>query len=613
MHEPSFLRHRGPVTSAVWVPGTRRIVTSAYDGAVARFDLDGGGVELLGYHDHLANRVVVDDQGRLAASASSDYTVHLWDLREGRRVRVLRGHGDDVEDFCFLPGQRGASVSRDRRIFVWDLRTGAVVGVLEGHERDVLSICAHDGRLYTSGDDSTLRVWDLDTGRMLRVFGPFDTETDTCAVDPLRGRAVLGGDDGCIRVFEIESGIQRAVIEAHRSGIKKVACSAADGAILSAAYDQEIHVWDGQSYARRRTLEPRATKWERSFDWSPDGRHVVAGTFDGTVLWWTAADGRCAGELGARGEPPGNACFNDVATDGQGRVVLVSDDGRVRAGRLVEGEATRWRHEALPAAGRVLMNAVTVDAAARTVLGGAHDQRLHAFAWDDDGLHPLASTPVGQGPINCVRVAHHAGFEGVAFVACYSGAIVPVGPDRRARDGFRLHDNAVKALRLHPTLPIGASCSADGVLASWTLHGELLHRFPGHTAIIDDVDIDPGGTMLASTGRDFLLEIHDLHDGRLLHAIELGRRSPKALCWLDTRTIVVTNYWGELLRVEPETGRVLRRQVAENGISAVCRADPAGERLLASSYDGAVYLVRSADLHPLAELRAMQQRPRAHG
>ncbi len=605
--EPTFHRHRGPITAAVWVPASRKILTSGYDGAVARYDADGGAVELLGYHDHLVNRVVVDPAGRRAASVSSDYTVHLWDLASGRRERVLLGHSDDVEDFCFVDDQLGVSVSRDRRILVWHLATGAIVRVLEGHEKDVLSVCWHAGRLYTSGDDSTLRVWDLQSGRQLKVWGPFATETDTCAVDPLRGRAVLGCDDGCIRVFDVVSGAE-TVIEAHRSGIKKVTCSPLDGAIVSAAYDQEIHVWDGDSFARRLSLERRATKWERSFNWSPDGRHIVAGTFDGTVLVWRASDGRCLGELGAQADQPGNDCFNDVSTDGQGTVAVVSDEGFVRMGRLTADEA-RWTCKAAPGSGRMLMNAVTLDAGSGTVVGGAHDQRLHVFAWDGEALRERLEVLLAEGPINCVRTAHVPGWERTLFVACYSGSIARVAADGRVLAGFRLHDNAVKALRLHPTRPLGVSCSADGVLAAWTFAGELLRYFPGHTAIIDDVDLDPEGGLVASTGRDFHLKVYRIDDGLLLHSIELGRRSPKGLCFLDPRTVVVTNYWGELLRVDLDARRVTRRSVARNGISAICRVEASGEHVLVSSYDGAAYLVRTADLTVVNELRAMQQRP----
>ncbi len=58
-HPSAWSRHRGPVTGVGVIPGTRTVVTSAYDSAVGLFHLDSGEPELLGYHDHLVNRVVV--------------------------------------------------------------------------------------------------------------------------------------------------------------------------------------------------------------------------------------------------------------------------------------------------------------------------------------------------------------------------------------------------------------------------------------------------------------------------------------------------------------------------------------------------------------------------
>ena len=604
-----FRRHRGPVTTAAWVPNTRQIVTSAYDGAVARFDLDSGAVTLLGHHDHLVNRIVVSADGLRAASVSSDYSIFLWDLRSGARLQRLIGHSDDVEDFCFIGERRGASVSRDRRILLWDLDTGAITRCIEGHERDVLSICADDRHLYTSGDDKTLRVWDIDSGAPLRMWGPFETETDTCAIDTHHGRVVLGCDDGCIRVFSILGGDILATIPAHRSGIKKVACSPRDGSILSAAYDQAIHVWDGNDFSHRLSLEARARQWERSFNWSPDGQHIVAGTFDGTVLVWQAHDGRFLTELGAADDDTfGNDCFNDIASAGNGDIAVVNDAGHVRLGHLTDTDA-RWLTQAAPRTGRMLMNAVTVLDDGQRIIGGAHDQHLHVFTRTGDSLHADTATHLGEGPINCIRASTQDGWQDSLFVACYSGAVVRTDRDGRVQDRIAHHENAVKALRLHPTRPVGVSCSADGVLTSWRFSGELLHRFAGHTAIIDDIDLDPSGEFLASTGRDFHLLIYRLDDGVLLQAFDLGRRSPKAVCFVDRETVVVTNYWGELLRVDLTTGAILRRQIAANGISAIARVSDREDRLLASSYDGSNYLVRSSDLQVINRLQAMQQRP----
>jgi WD40 repeat protein len=598
----SFDRHRGPVTCAVAVPGSDLVVTSGYDGGVGLFDLASGRVELLGYHDHLANRVSLNRSGTRAASSSSDFTIRLWDLPNRKLERVLRGHADDVEDFAFVDDHVGVSVSRDWRILVWNLDTGAIIRVIEGHEKDVLSVVHDAGRLYTSGDDRTLRVWDLASGQQLQMWGPFENETDSCAIDAIHHRAVLGDDDGFVRVFDIESGDPVVAIEAHASGIKKVATCPRTGDILSAAYDQKIEIWDASTFERKTTLENVSSKWERSFNWSPDGTQLVAGTFDGTVVAWDAASGRTLGEFGRLG--PGNLCLDDVAANERGEFAIVCDDGIVRTGVLT-AERAEWRAEAEPASGRVLANAVAIDDARGRVLAGAHDHRLHFYEKGEGALRHVREVSLGEGPINCLRIAHHEGFAGDVFAACYSGAIVCLGPAGERRGSVRVHEGAVKALSLHPRDTLGVSCGADGLLRAWDFDGNLVERFLGHMAIIDDVDIDPSGDLVASVSRDFTLKVYGLRDGKLHHSISLGRRSPKAVCFVDPRTVVVSNYWGSLLRVDLDQDTVVQRQIAQNGISSIARS---GGDLIVVSYDGSAYRVRATDLEVMNRLRGMTQR-----
>ena len=600
----SFVRHRGPVTCVAGIPNRDAAVTSAYDGAVGFVDLHAGTIELMGYHDHLVNKITVNAAGTKAASSSSDFTVCLWDLATRQPERILRGHSDDVEDFVFVDEHTGVSVSRDWRVLVWNLDTGAVTRAIEGHEKDVLSVVCDSGRIYTSGDDMTLRVWDLASGRLIRMWGPFEDETDSCAIDIGRGRAVLGCDDGVIRVFDIDTGERVAVIDAHSSGIKKVATSPINGDILSAAYDQRILVWDAEGLTLKLELEPRPTAWERSLNWTADGTRILAGTFDGTVLVWDAATGRCVVEAGERGD--GNACLNDVDAGSSGGIATVSDDGLVRLGNLTLHEA-EWRSETVPASGRVLANAVALDEEHGLVAAGTHDQKLHLFELDAGALGRQVEVSIGEGPVNAVRVAHHAGFRGDLFLACYSGAIVRVARDGTVLGVIRVHEGAVKSLRLHPTETVGVSCSADGDLLSWDFAGRLLKRFPGHMAIVDDVDIDPSGVAVASVSRDFTAKVYDLAEGRLLRSFSLGRRSPKAVCFWDPDTVIVTNYWGALIRINLPDGDILRRQVAKNGISAIARC---GDHVALVSYDGAAYLVEPQTLELVNTLRSMTQRLR---
>jgi WD40 repeat protein len=289
---------------------------------------------------------------------------------------------------------------------------------------------------------------------------------------------------------------------------------------------------------------------------------------------------------------------------GGGNLVLVSDDGFLRMAKLTP-EAAQWKWRVAPEPSRMLMNAVAADAGYHVVMAGAHDHRLHIFPVHGESLGRAVPIPLGQGPINSIRIAHHPGHEGEAFVACYSGAIVRVSRTGRIQGNINVHEGAVKALRIHATEQLGVSCGADGRLVSWSLDGNMLQRFPGHTAIVDDVDIDPSGTMIASAGRDFILKIHDLHSGALLQAIRLGRRSPKSVCFVDQDTVIVGDYWGTLIRVNLRSGRIARADIARNGISSLSRSL---EHLVATSYDGCVYLVAPGDLKVVHKIRAMTQR-----
>lgn len=601
----AFVRHRGPITCVAGIPGQAAAVTSGYDSAVGYVDLAAQRMDLLGYHRHLVNRIVVNEAGTLAASCSSDYSIGIWELQSRTLRRWLLGHWDDVEDFTFVDDRTGISASRDCRLLVWNLSTGAIEQALAGHERDALAVTYAKGKVYSSGDDMTLRQWDLATSAVLRTWGPFKVETDTCAIDGLHDRVVLGADDGKIHVFDSHSGALVADIPAHASGIKKVAVSPVNGDILSAAYDQKVLIWDADRFVLKASLERHPATWERSFNWSPDGTGIMAGTFDGTVLLWDAETGRRRDEIGCQTAAAGNACLNDVSANGAGDMAVVSDDGYVRMAHL-DPNGAAWMRDVRPTSGRILMNAITLDDRFGRVIAGAHDQKLHIFRRQSGDLSDEVVVRLEEGPINCVRVAQTEGYAGEIFAACYSGAIVRVNSDGEVYGRIDVHEGAVKALRLHPHEAIGVSCGADGLLLSWDFDGRLLARLPGHTAIVDDVDLDPTGTRVASTSRDFTLKVFDLESGRCLNSVFLGHRSPKSILFWDRDTVFVGNYWGSVLRVDLRGDRVTRRSIADNGISALSRC---GAHLVAVSYDGTANLIAPDDLRTMNRLRIMVQKP----
>ncbi|GGG33537.1 hypothetical protein GCM10007425_30290 [Lysinibacillus alkalisoli] len=597
-----FTKHRGPVTGVAHIPNSNAVITSGYDSAIGWFNIDTKEVKLIGYHDHLANTVIVNNLGTKGASCSADYSIKIWDLKTLTLQKTLLGHSDDVESFVFIDDKTAASASRDQRILVWNLETGAILRVIEGHEKDVLSLAYYDGKLYSSGDDKTLRVWDLQTGKLVYMWGPFDVETDTCAIDLKNERVILGCDDGYIRIFNIINGDLIKEIPGHASGIKKVAVSPSNGDILSSAYDQKILIWDSKSLELKTSLQQNPVKWERSLDFSTDGKKVFAGTFDGTVLYWDAKTGELINGVGIQEEHKGNPCFNDVATNAKGEIALVSDDGYVRLTKLNDlNDFSVYE----PSSGRFLMNGLAMNQQYELVVGGAHNQRIHIFKNEDGQLNKSIDVFLGEGPVNTIRISDHPNYERESFVGCYSGTIVRVSHTGEIIEKMSIHGGAVKALRLHPNKSMGVSCSAEGELLSWDFYGNKLRKYLGHSAIINDVDISPSGKLIASVSRDFSIKFYDFETGDLLHSYTLGKKSLKSVCFYNDTTVIVGDYWGNVISVELSEGIIARNKIASNGISSISNLD---DFVIAVSYDGSVNVINPINLSIEKRSNAMNQR-----
>ena len=63
--------------------------------------------------------------GRLAVSASEDYTLKVWDVTSGQELRSLAGHTREVNAVALTPdGRLAVSASDDKTLKVWDVASG---------------------------------------------------------------------------------------------------------------------------------------------------------------------------------------------------------------------------------------------------------------------------------------------------------------------------------------------------------------------------------------------------------------------------------------------------------------------------------------------------------
>ncbi len=150
------------------------------------------------------------DRNTLLASPESHYAVsttfQLWNPDTGERVRNLSKDIADAQVFEFAPdGTHLLSGHHSGELRYWDLKTGRCLQSLNSHgDTPVLTLdVSHNGAwALTSGQDLTVRLWDLQTGLLIREFegcrsNPFDVRFSS------EDQFVYAAESGMLRFWDL--------------------------------------------------------------------------------------------------------------------------------------------------------------------------------------------------------------------------------------------------------------------------------------------------------------------------------------------------------------------------------------------------------------------------
>ena len=211
---------------------------------------------LVGHGDSVTALALTPD-GRLAVSGSADNTLKLWDLESGRGLRTLTGHTDLVSAVALTADGRVAvsaqgealgresSLPADTRLRVWDVASGREVRVLAGHAGVVSCVAiTPDGQLAVSAARHTLKVWDVASGKELRTLTGHTHEVSCVAITPDGRLAVSAAWDGTLKVWDVVLGKELRTLTGHGLGFSTVAITADGRLAVSGSDDRTIKVWE---------------------------------------------------------------------------------------------------------------------------------------------------------------------------------------------------------------------------------------------------------------------------------------------------------------------------------------------------------------------------------
>ncbi|KAI8849672.1 hypothetical protein BC829DRAFT_432357 [Chytridium lagenaria] len=294
-----------------------KIITGSEEGVVKVFDAKTGAFEkLLEGHREFVKAVGVSPDGRKVVTGCFGGEVRVWDLETGKCELVAK-HGDKVMcGFCAGWGELSDAQKGQEEILY--IEKPSVM--FKGHAGSIASVVfsGDGGKLITCSMDTNVFVWDVDNGKIERVFEGHSFGVNDVSISPDGTRLVyteivLGGGLGDAKkrawafdekrgeIFVMDSGSGKTIkmkgshrskmtFEGHENWVKAVGTSRDGTKAVSGSMDLSVRVWDVATGKCERVFEGHE-KDVMAVMFSPSGAKIVSAGLDGTVRVWDVETG----------------------------------------------------------------------------------------------------------------------------------------------------------------------------------------------------------------------------------------------------------------------------------------------------------------------------------
>ncbi len=284
------------VYDVVVIENQKQAITCSFDKKIRVWDLSNGKViKVLEGHKQGVYALALVPQSDLVISASLDSTLKLWNLSTGKEIRTFRGHQSFVLGVTISSdGKHLFSCSADCTIKIWELSTGKVIKTLIGHDEWVRSVAitSDSKKLISCSDDHTVRVWNLE-----QIIREPISKKDFFIINSSGTKFITvedkqsSQDNSVIQIWDFKEQKVIKTLKEHTAKINTVQISPNSQYAVSAGRDCTIKIWDFETGKIKHNIVNAHHDWIWALAISPDGEYLASASSDCTIKVWYLSSG----------------------------------------------------------------------------------------------------------------------------------------------------------------------------------------------------------------------------------------------------------------------------------------------------------------------------------
>jgi WD40 repeat protein len=212
----------------------------------------------------------------------------------------LTGHGWRVREVAFSPNAPIiATGSSDGTIRLWDLNTGEVLKILSGHHYGIIALdFSPSGEILASGGyDNKINLWDVATGEKLDTWSNYPHAVIDLKWSPDGKTLAVGGGEWMgirsdwnqpnkyLQLFDVTSGKVIKQFVGHSKPVFSIAFSNNGSFLISGSWDSSVRLWDVTLGTEIRSFTNHSDRIT-SVAFSHNESTIISGGLDQTIKFW---------------------------------------------------------------------------------------------------------------------------------------------------------------------------------------------------------------------------------------------------------------------------------------------------------------------------------------